>query len=190
MRIEKAVHTVRGDRKLTACVDTELPQHPEPSPHDTALQQSAVVTEGKVERAADRGVQPAVRRNMIVDGFDVAYDLNAFRVGRSAVVAQEEHEWLTEPGLDHAAVRSTVDVDACLAPGILVAELRGHGPTKGVTEHSYASHVEPSTELPGRVRRVQPSQAAEHERDVAGPPGHHPPPPPSHLAPSRHHPPS
>src|SRR5260370_36811097 len=105
MRIEKAVHTVRGDRKLTACVDTELPQHPEHSPHDTALQQSAVVTEGKVERAADRGMQPAVRRDMIVDGFDVTYDLNAPRVARSAVVAQEEHGWLTEPGLNHAAVR-------------------------------------------------------------------------------------
>jgi hypothetical protein len=108
-----------------------------------------------------------VRRDAIVDGLDVGADLNARRIGSIAVVAQEEHEWLTEPGLDHATVRRAVDVDACLAPGILVAELQGDGPTEGVTEYSHARHVEPSSE-PGRIRRVQPSEAIEHERDIAG----------------------
>src|SRR2546421_10558057 len=65
--------------------------------------------------------------------------------------------------------RSTVHVDPCLAPGIVVAELCGGGPTKGVTKYSYAAHVESSRELAGRVPAVQLLQAIKHERDVAGP---------------------
>ncbi len=90
-------------------------------------------------------------------------------------------------GLDHATVRRAVDVDACLAPGILVAELQGHGPTEGVTEYSHARHVEPSSERSGRIRRVQPSEAIEHERDIAGPRGQDPAHTPFHLSPVRNH---
>src|SRR6266446_1317974 len=87
----------------------------------------------------------------------------------------------------HATVRRAVDVDACLAPGILVAELQGHGPTEGVTEYSHARHVEPSSERSGRIRRVQPSEAIEHERDIAGPRGQDPAHTPFHLSPVRNH---
>ena len=53
--------------------------------------------------------------------------------------------------LNDAAEWLTVHIDPCLAPGIVVAELCGCRPTKGVTKYSDASHVEPSRELAGRV---------------------------------------
>src|ERR1035441_3309144 len=85
------------------------------------------------------------------------------------LVAQDEHERLMEALPNDAAEWLTVQIDACLAPGIVVAKLRGCRPTKGVTKYSYALHVEPSRELAGRVRAVQPLQLIECERDVGGP---------------------
>src|SRR5713226_4733713 len=108
--VEKAVYAVRRNRKLATCVDTKFSQDTEHSSHDTALQQRAVVTEREVERASDRHAQPPVRGDAIIDGLDVALDLNARRVGFIAVVAQEEHERLRQPISDHAAVRSAIDV--------------------------------------------------------------------------------
>ena len=107
-----------------------------------------------MERTADHGTRPPVGRCTIVDGLNVVKDLRARRVGCVAVIAQEEHEWLTESRLDHAAMRSAIDVDAGLATWIIVAELRCNRSSKRVTEYSHARHVEPTGKLSGRVLRV------------------------------------
>ena len=165
----------------------QLAEDAEHAAHDAALHEGAVVAEHVMERAADRDEEPPVGRYAIIDRPDVADDLNARRVGCGAVVAQEEHERLMESGLDHAAVRSAVDVDACLASRIFVAELRSHRAAEGVSEYSHARHVEPTSEPARRVRRVQPSEAIEDERDVAGPRRHHPARTPFHLVAIRNH---
>src|SRR5204862_6356806 len=104
--VEERVHAVRRHRKLSPRVDTELPQRTKHPAHDAALEQSAVVTEHEVKGALDRHAQPAVGRDSVVDGLDVPLDLNGGRVGFIAVVAEKEHEWLCEPFLNDAAVRS------------------------------------------------------------------------------------
>src|SRR3989442_3471904 len=74
---------------------------------------------------------------------------------------------------DDAAEWLTVHIDPCLASGILVAELRGCGPTKGVAKYSHPGQVEPSSKLAERVRGVQPLQPIQYERDVGGPRSQH-----------------
>src|SRR5712692_8360144 len=110
-----------------------------------------------------------MRRQTIVNRLDVGQDLTADRVRRIAVVAHQEHERLMKACLNDAAEGLTVHIDPCLASGIVVAKLRGCRPTKGVTKYSHARHVEPSRELAGRVRAIQPLQPVEYERDVGGP---------------------
>ena len=140
------MYAVRRDRKLATSVDSGLSRQTKHPAHDTALQQGAVVAEHEVEGASNRHAQSPVGRDAIIDRLDVGLDLSARRVGLPAVVAEEKHERLREPVSKHAAVRSAVDVDAGLAPGILVAELQGHGPTQRVTEYAHARHIDASGE--------------------------------------------
>src|SRR5579864_8145178 len=100
--VEKAVHAVRRDGKLAASVDTDDTCHAEPPEHDMALQQGAIVAEQVMVRAADRDAQPAGRRQMIVNRLDVGPDLPADRVGRIAMVAEEDHERLAHALLNDA----------------------------------------------------------------------------------------
>src|SRR6202165_743804 len=102
--------------------------------------------------ATDLNAYPSVRRQTIINRLDVGLDLTDLRVGRKiALATQEEHERLVDACLNDAAVQRTVHIDACLAPGILGAELCGLRPAKGMTEYSHPRHVEPSRELAGRV---------------------------------------
>src|SRR5436305_1888583 len=106
---------------------------------------------------------------MIINRLDVGRDLTADRVGQIAVVAQEEHEWLMEACMNDAAEWLTVHIDACFAPGIVVAKLCGCRPAKGVTKYSHARQIKPSRKLAGRVGAVQPLQLIKYERSVGGP---------------------
>src|SRR5256885_6338984 len=136
-----------------------------------ALEQGGVVAEQEMVRAADRDAQPAVRRQAIIDRLNVGLDLAVCRVGRLAVVAQQEHERPTDTLTNDAAQRRTVHIDAGAAPGIVMAELRGGRPSQGMAEHSYARQVESPGEPAGRIRAVQSRQLIECEPDVAGPRG-------------------
>src|SRR5437867_4284376 len=83
-----------------------------------------IVGEREMVRATDHDAWPSVSRQTIVNRSNVGPDLAAIRVGRYiAVVAQEEHERLVDPCLNDAAHWSTVNIDAGLTPGIVVAEL-------------------------------------------------------------------
>ena len=66
------------------------------------------------------------------------------------MVAEEKHERLREARLNDAAVGRTVNVDAGLAPSIVVAELRRCRPAKRVTEYADARQVEPPGQRAGR----------------------------------------
>src|SRR5262249_6379225 len=136
--------------KLTTSVDTELTEQAEHSPQEMALQQGSIVAEGEMVRATDCDAEPSIRRQTIINRLDVGLDLTDFRVGRKiAVVAQEKHERLVDACLNDAAVQRTVHVDACLAPGILSAEVRSCRSAKRVAKYSHARHVEPTRELAG-----------------------------------------
>src|SRR5467141_637755 len=87
------------------------------------------------------------------------------------MATQEKHERLVDACLNDAAVQRTVHIDACLAPGILGAELCSSRATKRVAEYSHVRHVEPTRELAGWVRGIQPLQLIKHEGDVGGPRG-------------------
>src|SRR5713226_2004762 len=116
-----------------------------------ALQQGSVVAKEEMVRPPDRDAQPSLRRQTIINRLDVGPNLTATRVGRLAVVAQEEHERLMKAVLYDAAEWLTVHIDPCLAPGIVMAKLCGCRPTKRVTKHSDAHQVEAPLEPAGRV---------------------------------------
>ena len=118
-------------------------------------------------RATDRDAQPSIRRQAIINRLDIGSDLAVARVGRIAVVAQEKHERTRDARPNDATQWSAVDIDTCLAPGIVMAELCGRRPTEGVAEYSHARHVEPSRKRAGRIGAVQLLQPIEYERDVA-----------------------
>src|SRR5712692_3979284 len=120
-------------------------------------------------RATDGDAQPSIRRQTIVNRLDAGQDLTADRIGRMAVVAQEEHERSMDAFLNDAAERATVHIDPGLAPGIVVAELCGCRPTKGVAKRSHARQIEPARKPAGRVGALQPLQPIKYERDVGGP---------------------
>src|SRR6266498_1376567 len=108
--------------------------------------------------AGDHDAQPSIRRQSIVNRLDVGHDLTADGIGRIAVVAQEEHERLMKALPHDAAEWLTVHVDARLAAGIVVAELKGGGPAERVAEDAHPRQVEPS-----REPAVQPLQPVEYE---------------------------
>src|SRR5690348_7132671 len=111
---------VRRNGKLAASVDTELTEQTEHPQRHTALQESSVVAEGEMIRAANHDAQPSIRRQSIVNRLDVGHDLTDLRIGRKiALAAQQEHERLVDARLNDAAVQGTIHIDACLAPGIL-----------------------------------------------------------------------
>src|SRR5579864_9586953 len=131
-----------------------------------ALQQGSVVAEGEMVRAANYDAQPFIRRQTIVNRLNVGHDLTNLRVGRKiALAAQQEHERLVDACLTDAAVQRTIHIDACLAPGILGAELSRCRAAKRVAKYSHARHVEPARELARRVRGVQSLQPIEYKRD-------------------------
>ena len=118
-------------------------------------------------RTADHDAQPSIRRQTIVNRLDVHHDLTVFRGGRKiTVVAQEEHERCLNTCLNDATDRSTVNIDAGLAPGIVAAELQGLRTSKGMPEYADACQVEASREL---ARRVQLLQSIKYESDVGRP---------------------
>ncbi len=101
---------------------------------------------------------------MIVDRLDVGLDFIDLGIGRKiTLTAEQEHEWLMETSLNNTAEWSPVDVDACLAPGIIMAELRGLRPTEGVTQYSYPRQVKPARKPAGHIQGVQLFQVIEHE---------------------------
>src|SRR5260370_35100286 len=53
IRVQEGMHAVRRNSKLATSIDTEHTKRTEPPPRDTALQQGAVIAEGKVVRATD-----------------------------------------------------------------------------------------------------------------------------------------
>src|SRR5207244_174492 len=120
VRVEKAVHAVRGHGKLAASIDTENTEHTERTQHDVAFQERSVIAEQEMVRAADRDAEPCVRRQTIINRLDVGEDLPADRVGRSAVITQEDHERSLNAFLNDAAERLTVHIDPGLTPGIVV----------------------------------------------------------------------
>src|SRR6267142_6177058 len=143
-------------------------------PHqDMTLQQRAVVAEEEMICAADCDLQPPVRWQVIVNGLNVGLDLTGLRVGFAAVVAEDEHEWLMETLLNHAAERLAVHINPGLTPGIVVAELKGCRSTKGMTKYSDLRHVQARLELARRVCGIQPFQAIEHEANISDPRGQH-----------------
>ena len=97
-------------------------------------------------RTTDRDAVPGICWKTIVDRLDVGVDLTADRVGRIAVVAQEEHERLAQALLNDGAKGLAVDVNPRRAPGIVVAELCGRCSTERMTEDAHALQVEPSSE--------------------------------------------
>ena len=70
------------------------------------------------------------------------------------------------PAFNHAAQQQSIQIDRCLAPGIVVAELRGLRPAKGVTENAHATHVQPPGELAGGVCCIELLQAINHKPNV------------------------
>src|SRR5207237_7744866 len=100
--------------------------------HDMALQQRSVVAEEEMVRATDRDAHPSIRRQAIIYRLDIGSDLAVARVGRIAVVAQEKHERTRDARPNDATQCSTVDIDTCLAAGIVMAELSGRSPTGAV----------------------------------------------------------
>ncbi|SPE55223.1 hypothetical protein SBV1_2100002 [Verrucomicrobia bacterium] len=105
---------------------------------------------------------------MIVDRSNIGHDLAALCV-RCFLVAEEKHEVLTQAGLNDAAKRTTVNIDADLASGILRAELRCLSPTEGMAEDTYSRHVKPAGEFAGGVGSVEPFELIKDESDVGGP---------------------
>src|SRR6266403_1780810 len=99
-----------------------------------ALLQCSVVAEKKMVRATNLQQRPSIRRQTIVNRSDVGHDLTALRLGLTTVVAQKEHKRPVDPRLNNAAVWSAVHIDACFAPGILVADMSVCRSAKRMTE--------------------------------------------------------
>src|SRR5205085_5702849 len=97
--------------------------------------------------AADGDLQPTVRWQVIVNRLDVGLDLTGLRAGFTAMVAEDEHERLMETLQNHAAERLAGHIDPGLTSGIVVAELQGCRPAKGMTKYSDPRHVQARLEL-------------------------------------------
>src|SRR5947208_1005552 len=118
-------------------------------------------------RAADGDEQPLIRRQTIVNGSDVAHDLPPLRLRFAMVIAQKKHEWPIDSCLNDAAEWSAVDIDACLASRIVVAELRSLRAAEGVAKDSHPRHVEAAGEF--TVGGIHAVQLIEREGHVGGP---------------------
>src|SRR5437763_2347185 len=170
MRVEKAAHAIGRYSQLALPIDAERAKRTQRPPHELALQQSSVVAERVMVRAADRDEEPSIRREAIVNRLDVAFHLAVLRIGRMDLCAHKKHERLVDTFPNHTAERPTVNVDACLASGIVMAELKRLRATERVAKCSYTRQVQPSGELViGPLRSVQLLQAIEDKRHIGGP---------------------
>src|SRR5437868_10430849 len=113
---------------------------------DVALQKCTVVAEKEMVRSADGDPQAFVGRHAIVDGLNVGHDRAARRIGRVPIVGKQKHEWVWYAFANYSSQRRTVDIDAGLASGIVVAELRGGGAAEGMTKNSDTGQVETAGE--------------------------------------------
>jgi len=103
IRVKEAVHAVRCNGKLAASIDPENTCGAESPQHDVALQQSSVIAEHVVIRTSDGHLQPAVRRQAIVNGADVRLDGAGLGIGFAAVIAHQKQERLSDAFDDDTA---------------------------------------------------------------------------------------
>ena len=147
----------------------QLAEHSKHSTQKMTFQQSSVVAEGEMMRTADCKALPSIRRQTIINRLNVGPDLLALRVGLAAVIAEKKHEWLMDPLRNDVAEGSAVQINACLAPRVVVAKLQSRGATERMPQEADPRQIEPSRKLAGLVSGVQPRQLIKNERDVRVP---------------------
>src|SRR5437868_8552164 len=117
---------------------------------DVALQKCTVVAKQEMVRSTDGDPQAFVGRHAIVDGLDVGHDRAARGIRRVPIVGEQKHEWVRYAFANHSAQRRTIDIDAGVASGIVVAELGDGRTAEGMTKNSDTAQVK----TPGEPSRA------------------------------------
>src|SRR5262249_20884866 len=116
------------------------------SSNQTAFQQRPIVAKRKVKRSPYGDTRPSVDRQMIVERLDIRLHGAAVWIRRVDLRAEHEQERLTHALMNHRAERDPIDIDAGLAPRIVVTELRGLRSAERVAKHADAREVNPACE--------------------------------------------
>src|SRR5260370_30839325 len=167
MNVEKAVDGLGGDGKASPWLESEPTDHLEQPDRPLASQQH-LIAEAEVVCATDHNPQPPIGRQPVIDRLDVRHDLTADRIRSISMVAEQEHQWLTEPLQHNAPVRRAVEIDGRAASGIVVTELGGYRTAQRVTDDTERLQIELAMK-PASGGCVQALQSINNELDVGGP---------------------